>query len=267
MLYEGKYSLKRALLSEALDYETWKAQAMASGYKVAQLDNGNFARVNASGQKFNPRHRGTTGGEHPTEEAVYKAGHRSHVRAHSGKDTQSTFSANMKSKYNLDVKAGGVGRAVDLEFPNGAHGELGGRDKYTECGKWNGSKFVSADYPKKVAVLNNAQDASGNPAPIQGTVGAATLGNPVSAALVYKVWINSGDDIIIRYKTKEGSEYEAFALTAKGMSCIPGKEITLLKQEHCNDSTVGNKETGSSDDPDRQGIPFSSLKWEKATKI
>lgn len=264
MLYGGKYSLRMKLLSEAKDFDTWKADAIASGdYKVAKLKNGKFARVNKSGNKFYPEHRKSGKGEYATEEEVWKLGHAGHVRANSGKDTQATFAANMKEKHAIDVKAGGVGTEVDLQFPNGAHGELGGSTKYTELGKWDGSKFVSADYPNKVAVLNNAK-----PTPIKGTLGPdAPVGQTVPAALVFQVWMNSGDDIILKYATKEGSDYKAFALTQKGVTAIPGKEIKMLTAGDCNDSTVGNRETGSTSDNARQGMPFSSLNWANATDV
>lgn len=271
MKYRGKYSLTEnlvmgrgmMLLSEAKDFETWKADAIASGeYKVAQLDNGMFARVNKSGQKFYPEHRRSGKGEYPTEEQVWQLGHRAHVRANSGSDTQATFSANMKEKYDIDVQAGGVGTETDLQFPNGAHGELGGSTKYTELGKWDGSQFVSADYPDKVNVLNNADPA------IQGTLGPdAPVGQAVPAALVFQVWMNSGDDIVLQYASKTGSEYKAFALTEKGQTAIPGKNIKMLTVADCNDSTVGNRETGSTSDNARQGMPFSSLKWANATDV
>ena len=262
MLYGGKYSLTVKLLSEAKDFETWKADSIASGeYNVAQLDNGKFARVNKSGEKFYPKQRNTPAGEYDTEAEVWKHGHRGHVRANSGKDTQATFSANMQEKHGINVKAGGVGTEVDLQFPNGAHGELGGPTKYTECGSWDGEKFVSKpEYANKVKQLNDAG--------IQGTVGPnPPVGQPVKADLVYKIWMNSGDDIILQYKTKTGSDYKAFALTQSGTTAIPGKQVPMLTAADCNDSTVGNAETGSTSNDARQGLPFASLKWANALDV
>ena len=238
MLYEGKYSLKKQLLTEAGRTPT------------EQREDGWYAQA-ADGQWRGPFEKEISA----IKSAASQGGSVTQTALSNYLASMGHTGVNNKTGEPMDVPYSGKGaRDVDIRGvdPKGVEyiAELGRFDKVLQLGAMNADGTFKGTKPKIQKAIADKQPGPyylSEPMAIRAGLSpeqAATARTMFKKETVLEIWLNCGDDLLI-YDAGDGS-YKALALTDKGATVdFGGKKIRKITVADCIDAPIQSSGGGS----------------------